>query len=57
LLREQALPRWLRRTAAVARMPIPGPVDELVAVFVLGVVAVRYRPVLRAHWDAAGSAR
>lgn len=50
LAKDRRLPRWLRVVLVVACLPIPGPVDNIVQVMVLGIVAARYRPVLVDAW-------
>jgi hypothetical protein len=53
LLRDDALPRWLRGLAAFAALPIPGPVDEVVLVLVAAVLWIGYRERLRSAWRKA----
>jgi hypothetical protein len=54
LVRDGALPRWLRALAAVGIAPIPGPFDEAVLLVVAAILWLGYRERLRAAWrDAA----
>ncbi len=54
LVRDDALPRWLRALAAVGVAPIPGPFDEAVLLVVAAILWLGYRDQLRAAWrDAA----
>ena len=53
LLRDDALPRWLRGLAAFAALPIPGPVDEVALVLVAAVLWIGYRERLRSAWRKA----
>lgn len=54
LVRDDALPRWLRALAAVGVAPIPGPFDEAVLLVVAAILWLGYRDRLRAAWrDAA----
>jgi hypothetical protein len=53
LLRDDALPRWLRGLAAFGALPIPGPLDELVLVVVAAILWLGYRGRLRAAWNEA----
>jgi hypothetical protein len=55
LLRDGALPRWLRGLAAVGVAPIPGPFDEVVLLVVAAILWVGYRERLRAAWREAAS--
>ncbi len=54
LVRDDALPHWLRALAAVGVAPIPGPFDEAVLLVVAAILWLGYRDQLRAAWrDAA----
>ena len=53
LLRDDALPRWLRGLAALGALPIPGPVDEVALVLVAAVLWIGYRERLRSAWRKA----
>lgn len=54
LAREGRIPRPLRGVAAFALLPIPGPIDELVLLFVAVVLWLSYRDVLADAWQRAG---
>jgi hypothetical protein len=54
LLRDGALPRWLRGLAAIGVAPIPGPFDEAVLLVVAAILWLGYRDRLRAAWRDAG---
>jgi hypothetical protein len=47
LAREPREPRPVRALFVVGLLPIPGPVDEVVLLLALAIVAVFYRPILR----------
>ena len=49
VVRDPRLPRWLKGLALFAVLPIPGPVDEAVALLVLLLVAVRHRGLVLEH--------
>ena len=51
--RDPRIPRPVRAVAAVALLPIPGPVDEAVLLFVAPVLALFYRSELRDAWERA----
>ena len=53
LVRDGALPRWLRALAAVGVAPIPGPFDEVVLLVVAAILWLGYRDQLRAAWRDA----
>jgi hypothetical protein len=53
LVRDRALPRWLRGLAVIGLAPVPGPFDELVVVVVGVILWVAYRDRMRAAWRAA----
>lgn len=55
LVRDGALPRWLRGLAAIGLAPIPGPFDEVVLLVVAAILWLGYRERLRAAWHDAGS--
>jgi hypothetical protein len=44
----------VRAVAAFGLLPIPGPVDEAVLLFVAPVLALFYRRELRDAWERAG---
>ncbi len=48
-----SIPRPIRWLAAVGLLPIPGPVDEVVLLFVAVILAVFYRARLREAWTQA----
>ena len=52
--RDPRVPRPLRFLAGLALLPIPGPVDELLLLFVASLVAVFHREPVREAWRAAG---
>lgn len=47
LVRDPRVPRPIRWLLVVGLLPIPGPFDEAVLLFALGLVAVFCRPVYR----------
>jgi hypothetical protein len=53
LAKDEGIPRSLRVLAAIALLPIPGPVDELV-LFLLAPLFLLYRKPLQEAWEAAG---
>jgi hypothetical protein len=53
LIRDGALPRWLRGLAVVGVAPIPGPVDEAILLLVAAILWIGYRERLREAWSAA----
>jgi hypothetical protein len=53
LLRDRRTPRWVRPLALFAVAPIPGPVDEIAAVVLAGVLFFAYRPLLRDAWEVS----
>ncbi|HKP89176.1 MAG TPA: hypothetical protein VJT75_04300 [Thermoleophilaceae bacterium] len=56
VIRDERIPRPLRWLAAVALMPIPGPVDEA-ALLVLAPLLLAFHPEpMREAWRTAGRA-
>lgn len=52
LATSKTLPVWLRVLFVVGCVQIPVlPVDEICLVLAVGIMAVFYRPALRAAWD------
>jgi hypothetical protein len=47
LARDPRIPRPVRWLLLFAVLPIPGPVDEIVGLLALGIIALFWRPVLR----------
>jgi hypothetical protein len=56
LVRDGRIPRPLRWLAAIAIMPIPGPVDELVLVVLAPLLFLFHREPMREAWRAAAAA-
>lgn len=56
LATDRTLPRWLRVVLVVACLPIPGPVDNLVQIGAVVIVAIWYRPALINAWVSARTA-
>jgi hypothetical protein len=54
VLRDQRIPRPLRWLAAIALMPIPGPVDELALLVLAPLLLAFHRAPMREAWQAAG---
>lgn len=44
-------PRWVRWLAVAALLPIPGPVDEIIAVILLILLTTFKRDLLRLVWN------
>ena len=60
LARDERIPKPLRWAAAVALLPIPGPVDEALALVIAPLFVLFYRGPLRDAWaqcDAAHTDR
>jgi hypothetical protein len=55
IVREPRIPRPLRWLAGLALLPVPGPFDEAVLLFIAPVLFVFYRQAMRDAWVAAGS--
>ena len=53
LARDRRIPRPLRWLAAIGLLPIPGPVDEVVLLFVALLLWVFYRDTLADAWRQA----
>ena len=53
LLRDGRIPRPLRWLAAIAIMPIPGPVDELALLVLAPLLLAFHREPMRDAWRAA----
>jgi len=53
LARDRRIPRPLRWLAAIGLLPIPGPVDEAVLLFVALLLWVFYRDTLADAWRQA----
>jgi len=51
--RDRRIPRPLRALAAIALLPIPGPVDEAVLLLVAPWLAIFHREPMREAWRAA----
>jgi hypothetical protein len=56
VLRDQRIPRPLRWLAAVALMPIPGPVDEVALLVLAPLLVAFHREPMREAWRAAARA-
>jgi hypothetical protein len=54
LVADRRIPRPLRWLAAVALLPIPGPVDEAVLLLVAPLLLAFHREPMREAWRAAG---
>jgi hypothetical protein len=52
--RDRRIPRPLRALAAIGLMPIPGPFDEAVLLFVAPIMVIFHREPMREAWRAAG---
>jgi hypothetical protein len=55
LARDGRIPKPLRWLAAVAALPIPGPFDEAVLLFLAPVLFVFYRDPMRDAWRRAAA--
>ena len=53
LVRDQRIPRPLRWLAALALMPIPGPVDEVALLVLAPLLLAFHREPMREAWRAA----
>ncbi len=53
LARDGRIPKPLRWAAGLALLPIPGPVDEAILIFIAPVFYVFYREPMRDAWDRA----
>jgi hypothetical protein len=53
VLRDQRIPRPLRWLAAIALMPIPGPVDEAALLVLAPLLVAFHREPMREAWRAA----
>jgi hypothetical protein len=53
VLRDHRIPRPLRWLAAIALMPIPGPVDEAALLVLTPILLVFHRGPMREAWRAA----
>ncbi len=53
LARDRRIPRPLRWLAAIGLLPIPGPVDEAILLFVALLLWVFYRDTLADAWRQA----
>ena len=53
LVRDERIPRPLRWLAGIAFLPVPGPFDEAVLIFLAPVFAVFYRQPMREAWRGA----
>jgi len=53
LARDGRIPKPVRWIAGLALLPIPGPVDEVILVFIAPVLFVFYREPMRDAWDRA----
>ena len=56
VLRDQRIPRPVRGLAAVALMPIPGPVDEAALLVLTPYLLAFHREQMREAWQAAARA-
>jgi hypothetical protein len=54
VVRDQRIPRPLRWLAAIALLPIPGPVDEAALLVLAPLLYVFHREPMREAWRAAG---
>lgn len=57
LLRDGRIPRPLRFLAAIAVLPIPGPVDEAALLVLAPLLLAFHREPMRDAWRRAGSER
>jgi hypothetical protein len=55
LAKDPRIPRPVRWLLLFAILPIPGPVDELVGLLALGLIAIFWRPVYREIRDQTRS--
>jgi hypothetical protein len=53
VLRDQRIPRPLRWLAALALMPVPGPVDEAALLVLVPLLFAFHRGPMREAWRAA----
>ncbi|HEX3512130.1 MAG TPA: hypothetical protein VHT27_13640 [Solirubrobacteraceae bacterium] len=53
VLRDPSIPRPVRGVAAIALLPIPGPVDEAVLLLIAPLLLTAYRRQMRAAWEGA----
>ena len=54
VLRDERIPRPIRWIGGIALLPIPGPVDEVVLILLLPVLAF-HRRALREAWSKAAA--
>jgi hypothetical protein len=54
VLADKRIPKPIRWIGGIAVLPIPGPVDEVVLILLLPVLAL-YRQPLREAWSEAGA--
>jgi hypothetical protein len=54
VVRDQRIPRPLRWLAAIALLPIPGPVDEAALLVLAPLLYAFHREPMREAWRAAG---
>ena len=57
LARDDQIPRPLRWLAVLGLLPVPGPFDEAVLLFVGGLLWAFYRDRMREAWRVAGARR
>jgi hypothetical protein len=55
IARDRRIPKPLRWVAGLGLLPIPGPFDEIVLLFVAPVLFGFYREPMREAWERAGS--
>lgn len=53
---DRAVPAWAKGLLAVAALPLPGPVDELLGLLVVAFLLARHRDLVRRHWRASAAA-
>lgn len=53
LLTDKRTPRWIRPLIVFAALPVIGPFDEAVGLFVLAVLFAAYRPLVRDVWEGS----
>jgi hypothetical protein len=57
LARDTRIPKPLRWIASLALLPIPGPVDEVILVFIAPILFVFYGEPMREAWQRADRPR
>ncbi len=54
VIKDKRIPKWIKILAAFGLAPIPGPIDEIVLLFVLPILFIFYRPILKEAWNDRG---